>query len=935
MFKIDDLLTIIRGAKTVEEVKDYIEQNNVIIKNLSNKTFDIVLYVIEYCNCYDVVKYIIQECQYDTFNYTLFNFVYHSSQVPLFTAIIKNKFMIADLLIKNGASVNYCINDFDCRVNLVDYCCFIKKIKDFSKVQLKYILKRGFEKKYITSSLITKFAYNNRVDLLETLFKHYIYDNIFILNFLSIYKNRIPLSNNIIREKIEKEKSKIEISDEVYQKTHHRVNSEVLNILFDYESSNKISDRISRYRILEKAVLNNNYSLVKKIVNNVSFDFNSLSINNVLIQACRVYNGKAVMEFLVQSLLNHNLNDFKKAINFEKILLEASRMNRTYSSSKTNENINGHCYLDTLKFLIEVVFNKNLFSLKDKESYPLDLSFIKDTNSSYYILLLNSLIKINDFRKIKYLIEDKELRRKFDINGKDKNGEYPIVIAMDTNNLRIFKYLIEHGGNVNTIIRDNNRHGISLLSLSLSDKKYRFIQYLLKQKLIFKEDDACSDYSRSRIKANYQDYPSSLIKAICQNDKENVRIIVFPFKNENDKITEDDQTLFNYLNRNRNNKDLLDNSFRFKHKFTALIFSYFIQNQNIFKLLLKKFDINEKDGYGNTLLYYAILKEDINTINDLINLGVDVNYVSNNHGSEYHYALEISIYIGNKDIFYCLVNQENIDLNLMNHKKESLLMTIIKSSLFSLEDKIAMMETVLKKGSRINFYRDDCYSPLIYSIQENSIPLTNLLIKYGANVNFINKIDFKSPLEFALQSKSLPMMKLLIQNGANINVNIGGEMSTLLWYALKEGEMEIVNYLIESGIDLDFKDDILYADLLKVSYCDKLINSKEFKSLLQYNIRHITSFVLQQIIHNNKLDILKILIDNLLDINQRDGYGNTILANAIKASNIPIVNYLIKHNADIYSVNDKGESIYDISYSNCNNFWGRYIYHIIKRLILH
>ncbi|ORX81225.1 ankyrin, partial [Anaeromyces robustus] len=104
--------------------------------------------------------------------------------------------------------------------------------------------------------------------------------------------------------------------------------------------------------------------------------------------------------------------------------------------------------------------------------------------------------------------------------------------------------------------------------------------------------------------------------------------------------------------------------------------------------------INEIDNHGYNILHYAILKEDIETINYLIENGADINFGNNT-------AITIALSIGNKEIFYILINS-------------------------------------LENGANVNFTTDKGNSILNYAIKKKSYPIIEFLIKNGSKVNIKN-----------------------------------------------------------------------------------------------------------------------------------------------------------------------------------------------------
>ncbi|ORX50321.1 hypothetical protein BCR36DRAFT_290270, partial [Piromyces finnis] len=84
----------------VKELKSFIYENKTILKGLNNKSFDILIYVIEINAPLNIIKVILHE-------YKNVNFEIKGNRIPLFLALQKNNFALADLLIKNNADINY------------------------------------------------------------------------------------------------------------------------------------------------------------------------------------------------------------------------------------------------------------------------------------------------------------------------------------------------------------------------------------------------------------------------------------------------------------------------------------------------------------------------------------------------------------------------------------------------------------------------------------------------------------------------------------------------------------------------------------------------------------------------------------------------------------------------------------------------------------
>eukprot|EP00833_Pecoramyces_ruminatium_P001203 jgi/Orpsp1_1/1175235/evm.model.c7180000053110.1 len=172
---------------------DHHHTNNKILKN-----FDILIIAIDNCVSINIIKIIISKCGYITFNYSIkkefyfdgYNFEWNT---PLFNALVKNNFELADLLQMKNADINY---DRNIIISLY-------KEKLLNNDNLKYILSHGYKPKGVKDNddIINQWIEDSEYSLLEIYLKNLKYklkkDNPNNTKFLEtlIIKNKFEIAD--------------------------------------------------------------------------------------------------------------------------------------------------------------------------------------------------------------------------------------------------------------------------------------------------------------------------------------------------------------------------------------------------------------------------------------------------------------------------------------------------------------------------------------------------------------------------------------------------------------------------------------------------------------------------------------------------------------------------------------------------------------------
>jgi len=108
------------------------------------------------------------------------------------------------------------------------------------------------------------------------------------------------------------------------------------------------------------------------------------------------------------------------------------------------------------------------------------------------------------------------------------------------------------------------------------------------------------------------------------------------------------------------------------NKSTPLTLSYFLNIKNIFKYILDHCDINEVDTLQYSIMYYAVLKKDIVTVKLLLEKGSNINFYQHYNGRG-HSAFDITIAIGNHELFNLFIDSGKVLLDQPNQRKETII----------------------------------------------------------------------------------------------------------------------------------------------------------------------------------------------------------------------------------------------------------------------
>lgn len=478
------------------------------------------------------------------------------------------------------------------------------------------------------------------------------------------------------------------------------------------------------------------------------------------------------------------------------------------------------------------------------------------------------------------------LKRNIDVNRKDVNGYTSLMLAVESNQVKVIKLLPKSRLDYSAV----NNHGETVLMIAIKNG-FR--------------DTALSFLKKAEVHntVNMQDKlgNNALLLAI----KFDQRMLVSPLLNAGANVDMVDGSNRNAYDvaKDRNNeatlKLLLDAGYKQKNKKKI---SPFVVEEN------SKSKSTEINPYANwSALMIASWRGDKKAVNDLIKTTKNINRVD----EAGHSALSRAAWKGQTEIVNALlrhgadVNQKQADGSTALHWA-------------SQGGHIDVVKSLIKSGAKIDSQRVDEKTPLILSIINRKMKTALYLVLKKKGVNLQDK-EGKTALMYACIEGNGGVVKLLLKRGAKLET-VDNKKRNALWYAVNSSKAVIAKLLLDSGADAN-KRDADGSNLL--THAADTSNVKLVKILLNHNVKvdSKTKFGNNSLIiavNNENQEIVQLLVEHKADVNLKNAIGDTALITAVKKGSVSMAEFLINAGADISKRNKQRKTAIDIAKASNN-----------------
>ncbi|XP_034942443.1 putative ankyrin repeat protein RF_0381 [Chelonus insularis] len=223
----------------------------------------------------------------------------------------------------------------------------------------------------------------------------------------------------------------------------------------------------------------------------------------------------------------------------------------------------------------------------------------------------------------------------------------------------------------------------------------------------------------------------------------------------------------------------------------------FLDNNVDANIVNSRANINFQDEAGNTPLHHAVMNNNREFLQALLECNADPaikNYFGKN---VLHFALTC---IGGDNCIQDILDS-NVDIDAVNRDGETALHLAIQWN----DDNIVKL--ILKKNPNIDMKNNIGDTALHKTVKRKHCHMVELLLKNGANVNLKDGSE-KTVLHLAIELDELNIIPLLLENKANANLK-DASGNTVLFLAAKLSKIpaEIIKYILNYTNDIDAKDD--------------------------------------------------------------------------------------------------------------------------------
>lgn len=275
--------------------------------------------------------------------------------------------------------------------------------------------------------------------------------------------------------------------------------------------------------------------------------------------------------------------------------------------------------------------------------------------------------------------------------------------------------------------------------------------------------------------------------------------------------------------------------------------------------------VNARDAYGQTALNLAVSgqKPNVDVVQLLLNQGADPNATNNYGGTPYSVAVDRG-------------HTNMVVLLLERGAKETAISRSAPLRHAALKNQLAEAEVLVKQSPTMVQGHDDLRrTPLHFACAQAGLPLVELLLKHGADVNATDFADH-TPLHGAAFAGVPDIINALLAMKADPNQR-NRQRVTPLFHAAVRGSLPAIEALLRGGADLKAVDNLGETALHRAAT-------------------------------GGHVEVIKRLLDGGAEVNVRDRQGHSALHQAAQQGHTEAVKLLLSRKADPTFVDVSGQT---------------------------